>query len=299
MAFNPNIDYVGHQRLRAQGIEGVTRAKLQTKLRKEEEERRAAAARAARKKKSSFGSKIAGAVVRGAAAYYTGGASEATGVGAMLDQQLRGGDDYERNEYGDMVGAVSSMSGLMTSKTANAASERLNAQSAKDDAMQERMDKISVEAGLDFAQKRAAKDAKNREVFKDYKSGFLNFGKDIDGLDLDATVIDYSGIKKSNKIEATKPALDTSPSSNYSPINQRGTLPPPPDTTKLEKEQEVIEEDWQGDPEAQAQPPVDVNNIGGDQGGDPVNFNQFGTGTDEPEPGKLETINDQMAHFRD
>ena len=270
MAFRSNIDYVGHQRARQRGIEGVTRAKLETKLRKEAEERRAAAARASRKKKSSFGSKIVGAVARGAAAYYTGGASEATGLGAMLDQQLRGGDDYERNEYGDMVGAVSSMSGLMTSKTAGAASARLNAQSARDDAMQTRMDGISVEAGLDFAQKRAAKDAKNREVFNDYKGGFLNFGKDIDGLDLDATVIDYSGIKKSNKIEATKPApIDTSPSSGYSPINQRGTLPPPPDTTIVTPDQDASQ-GFEGDPEAQGQPPVDINNVGGDQGGDPA-----------------------------
>ena len=98
MAFNPNIDYVGHQRLRARGIEGVTRAKLQTKLRKEAEARRAAAAAASRKKKSSFGRKIIGAVARGAAAYYTGGASEASGVGGMIDQQIQGGSDYERNE---------------------------------------------------------------------------------------------------------------------------------------------------------------------------------------------------------
>ena len=280
MAFNPNIDYVGHQRLRAQGIEGVTRAKLQTKLRKEEEERRAAAARAARKKKSSFGSKIAGAVVRGAAAYYTGGASEATGVGAMLDQQLRGGDDYERNEYGDMVGAVSSMSGLMTSKTAGAASARLNAQSARDDAMQERMDKISVRAGLDFAEKRAAKDAKNREVFNDYKSGFLNFGKDIDGLDLDATVIDYSGIKKGNKIEATKPAaIDTSPSSSYSPVNQLSTLKPSAttdsgglSTTLTEEQKDLFRGSKEPEPE---QTEFEQNK--------PVNDN----------------IDDQMAHFRD
>lgn len=225
MAFKSNIDYVGHQNLRARGINNVTRAKLQTKLRKEAEERAAAARRAASKKKSSFGSKIVGAVARGAAAYYSGGASEATGLGAMLDQQLRGGDDYERNEYGDMVGAVSSMSGLMTSKTAGAASNRLNAQSARDDAMQERMDKISVEAGLDFAQKRAAKDTKNREVFNEYKGGFLNFGKDIDGLDLDATVIDYSGIKKSNKVKATPP-IDNSPDVN--PVSQLSTLPPSP-----------------------------------------------------------------------
>ena len=232
MAFKSNIDYVGHQNLRARGINNVTRAKLETKLRKEAEERAAAARRAASKKKSSFGSKIVGAVARGAAAYYTGGASEATGLGAMLDQQLRGGDDYERNEYGDMVGAASSMSSLMTSKTAGAASNRLNAQSARDDKMQDRMDGISVEAGLDFAQKRAAKDTKNREVFNDYKGGFLNFGKDIDGLDLDATVIDYSGITKQNKIKTVNPTpINTSPDSNYSPVTQLGTAPPSKDVT--------------------------------------------------------------------
>ena len=69
MAFTPTtVDYVGHQQLRGDALNRVTKAKLATKLIKEEEERRAAAARAASKKKSSFGSKIAGAVVRGAAA---------------------------------------------------------------------------------------------------------------------------------------------------------------------------------------------------------------------------------------
>jgi len=200
--FTPNIDYVGHQRLRARGIEGVTKAKLDTKLRAEAEARRQAAIAASKKKKSSFGRKILGAVARGAAAYYTAGASEASGVGGMIDQQIQGGKDYEVNEYGQMVGAVSTMSGMMTAKTANAASTRLNAQSARDDQMQIRMDNISVKAGLDFAEKREAKDAKNREVFNEYKGGFLNFGKDVDGLDLSSTIIDYSGIK--NKIETPK-----------------------------------------------------------------------------------------------
>ena len=208
MAFNPNIDYVGHQRLRARGIEGVTRAKLQTKLRKEAEARRAAAAAASRKKKSSFGRKIIGAVARGAAAYYTGGASEASGVGGMLDQQIQGGSDYERNEYGEMVGAVSVMGGMMNAKTANAASTRLNAQSARDDQMQERMDKISPRAGLAFAQEREAKDAANRKVFDEYKGGFLNFGKDIDGLDLSSTVMDYSGITDNKKVKTTPTPID-------------------------------------------------------------------------------------------
>ena len=202
MAFTPTtVDYVGHQQLRGDALNRVTKAKLATKLRKEEEERRAAAARAASKKKSSFGSKIAGAVVRGAAAYYTGGASEATGLGSMLDQQLRGGDAYERNEYGDLVGAVASTSGVMTGKKVADATMRLNAQARRDDEMQARMDKISPRAGLAYAEKREAKDAKNRGVFEDYKKGFLNFGQDIDGLDLSATTMDYSGIKKQDKIE--------------------------------------------------------------------------------------------------
>ena len=208
MAFKSNIDYVGHQNLRARGINNVTRAKLDTKLRAEAEARRQAAINASKKKKSSFGRKLVGAVARGAAAYYTGGASEASGVGGMLDQQIQGGSDYERNEYGDLVGAVSVMGGMMNSKTAGAASTRLNAQSARDDATQTRMDAISPRAGLAFAQERETKDAKNREVFQEYKSGFLNFGKDIDGLDLSSTIIDYSGIKKGNKIEATTPQIE-------------------------------------------------------------------------------------------
>ena len=204
MAFTPTtVDYVGHQQLRGDALNRVTKAKLATKLRKEEEERRAAAARAASKKKSSFGSKIAGAVVRGAAAYYTGGASEATGLGSMLDQQLRGGDAYERNEYGDLVGAVASTSGVMTGKKVADATMRLNAQARRDDEMQARMDKISPEAGLAYAERREAKDAKNRAVFEDYKKGFLNFGQDIDGLDLSATTMDYSGITSSKKVGKT------------------------------------------------------------------------------------------------
>jgi len=274
MAFKSNIDYVGHQRLRAQGIEGVTKAKLWKKKDDERKAREAAARAAASKKKSSFGSKIVGAVARGAAAYYTGGASEATGLGAMLDQQLRGGDDYERNEYGDMVGAVSSMSGMMTAKTAGAASNRLNAQSARDDAMQTRMDGISVEAGLDFAQKRATKDTKNREVFNDYKGGFLNFGSDIDGLDLDATVIDYSGIKKQNKIKTVNPTpINTSPDSNYSPVTQLGTAPPSKDVT----------------PPAQKVDPALLAYTAGTNTPEPV----FGSTVQQPEPFGVSELSDK------
>ena len=202
MAFTPNIDYVGHQRIRQEGLQGVTKAKLATKLRREEEERRAAAEAASKKKKSSFGKKLVGAVARGAAAYYTAGASEATGLGSMLDQQIQGGEGYERNEYGDLVGEVSTTSSIMTGKKVADATARLNAQSRKDDAMQARMDKIGPRAGLAFAEKREAKDAKNRKAFDEYKGGFLNFGQDVDGLDISATTMDYSGLTKDKKITA-------------------------------------------------------------------------------------------------
>ena len=233
----PSIDYVGHQRLRARGIEGVTQAKLQTKLRKEAEARRQAAIAASKKKKSSFGRKIIGAVARGAAAYYTAGASEASGVGGMIDQQIQGGADYERNEYGDIVGAVSVMGGMMTSKRANDASTRLNAQSRRDDATQERMDKISVGAGLAFAEEREKKDKQNREVFQEYKNGFMNF-EDIDGLNLSSTIIDYSGLTENKKIPVTAAPVDTSPDSAYSPLTQLGTLPSDPTPKKVSWENE-------------------------------------------------------------
>jgi hypothetical protein len=222
MAFQANIDYVGHQRLRQRGLEGVSQAKLQTKLRAEAEARRQAAIAASKKKKSSMGRKIVGAVARGAAAYYTGGASEASGMGAMIDQQIQGGKDYERNEYGDIVGAASVMSGMMTGKRTADASTRLNAQSAKDDAMQTRMDNISVRAGLAFAEKREAKDAANRKVFDEYKDGFLNFGKDIDGLDLSSTVMDYSGIKKDDKITTTPAQIEGQDYSQSDDVEDQG-----------------------------------------------------------------------------
>jgi len=206
MAFTPSIDYVGHQNLRQKALGNVTKAKYVKKLKDEAEARRvaaeAAAAAAKRSRKVGMGRKIVGAVARGAAAYYTGGASEASGVGKMIDQQIQGGADKETNEYGDIVGAASTMSGMMSAKKVGAAAIRLNAQSARDDRMQERMDKISPEAGLAFAEKIEAKNAKNRGVMDEYKGGFMNFG-DVDGLDLSATTMDYSGLTKGKKVEAT------------------------------------------------------------------------------------------------
>jgi hypothetical protein len=227
MAFTPSIDYVGHQNLRQKALGNVTKAKYVKKLKDEAEARRvaaeAAAARARSSRKVGLGRKIVGAVARGAAAYYTGGASEASGVGKMIDQQIQGGADKETNEYGDIVGAASTMSGMMSAKKVGAAAIRLNAQSARDDRMQDRMDKISPEAGLAFAEKIEVKNAKNRKVMDEYKDGFMNFG-DVDGLDLSATTMDYSGLTKGKKVETTAKPVDNSPDAN--PITQLGTLPP-------------------------------------------------------------------------
>ena len=251
MAFTPSIDYVGHQRLRQSALGDVTKAKYTKKLKDEAEARRkaaeAAAAAARRSRKVGMGRKIVGAVARGAAAYYTGGASEASGVGGMIDQQIQGGSDYERNEYGDLVGAVSVMGGMMNAKTAGAASTRLNAQSARDDQMQTRMDNISPRAGLAFAQEREAKDAKNREVFNEYKGGFLNFGKDIDGLDLSSTIIDYSGIKKQDKVTENLPAIkyDDTTQDAESSLPSSIVVSPEAQSEQLKE----LEEGYQGGPE--------------------------------------------------
>ena len=59
-----------------------------------------------------------------------------------------------------------------------------------------------------------------------YKDGFMNFG-DVDGLDLSATTMDYSGLTKGKKIETTAKPVDTSPSSAYSPVSQLSTLANP------------------------------------------------------------------------
>ena len=102
----------------------------------------------------------------------------------------------------------------------------------------------------------------------------MNFGKDIDGLDLSATTMDYSGLTKGKKIETTAKPVDTSPSSAYSPVSQLSTLSDAVSPTKLEQTHQVIEEDFegknvQGDPAAQGSPPVNISNIGGAAGRDP------------------------------
>jgi len=102
MAFNPGgTDYRGAQASRDRADEGLTRA-LDAKGRADKQ---------ARIKKSGERSplqKLISAGVRGAAAYYTGGASEKFGFGGAIDSAMLGTDSEGRavrNEYGDLVGA--------------------------------------------------------------------------------------------------------------------------------------------------------------------------------------------------
>lgn len=100
MAFNPGgTDYRGYQSSRDRADEGLTRAL----------ENKAKADKQARIKKSGQRSglaKLASGVVRGAAAYYTGGLSETMGGGKMIDSALLGSDSEGnaiQNEYGDLA----------------------------------------------------------------------------------------------------------------------------------------------------------------------------------------------------
>jgi hypothetical protein len=143
MAFQAGgTDYQGFLRQRAQADEGVTRAM----------ERKARADKQARIKKSGERSgiaKLGSAVVRGAAAYYTGGMSEQMGAGGMIDEAMLGTDSEGkavRNEYGEMVGVASKV--YEGSKAMKAG--KLGEQDAKFDKLMDRRQsnvKMLFEAG--------------------------------------------------------------------------------------------------------------------------------------------------------
>ena len=133
--------------------------------------------------------KLGSAVVRGAAAYYTGGMSETMGAGGMIDEAMLGTDEEGkavRNEYGEMVGMASQVGGAMSAKKGAEAAKKLEMQSLKDDAMQTRLDNLdpSGVAGREFAMNRARKDADNLKALQAGQKGSLGglFQKDIEGI---------------------------------------------------------------------------------------------------------------------
>jgi len=160
MAFNPQgTDYRGAQSSRDRADEGLTRA-LDAKGRADKQ---------ARIKKSGERSglaKLASGVVRGAAAYYTGGLSETMGAGGMIDEAMLGTDsegNAVRNEYGDLVGAGAMVyQGGMAQKDA-----KLAKQDAKFDKLRsKRMDIVNTmfDAGMKTEGMNALKAVENMET---------------------------------------------------------------------------------------------------------------------------------------
>tara|TARA_Y100000310_G_scaffold245646_1_gene250651 strand:+ start:335 stop:1129 length:795 start_codon:yes stop_codon:yes gene_type:complete len=177
-------DYGTFLRQRAQADQSLTSA-LKAKGERD---------RAARVKKSGQRSglaKLGSAVVRGAAAYYTGGMSEQMGAGSMIDEAMLGTDSEGRavrNEYGELAGMASQIGQGMSAKKAGEAALKLKNQSARDDAMQTRLDNLDPELGMEFALKREKKDAANLAALQEHKGGYYGLmNKDVEGLDFEAT----------------------------------------------------------------------------------------------------------------
>lgn len=137
--------------------------------------------------------KLLSAGVRGAAAFYTGGASEAMGFGDTIDSAMLGTDSEGnpvQNEYGKLVGAASQIGTAMSAKKAGEAAQKLKMQQSADAAMQSRLDKLDPRLGMDYALKLQEKDKKNLETLQGHESGFEGLmNKDVDGLDLEATTV--------------------------------------------------------------------------------------------------------------
>ena len=176
MAFQAQgTDYTGMLRLRAEADTKVTQS---IKARKERE----AAEAAARSRKRSGIQKLGSAVVRGAAAYYTGGLSETMGGGQMIDKAILGAD-AETNEYGELVGMASQVGGAMSAQKAAGMAKKLEMQSQKDQAMQVRLDKLDPELGFDFAIEREKKDKANMAALQGSKKGFWGEqGREMSGM---------------------------------------------------------------------------------------------------------------------
>ena len=185
--------------LRQDAINKTTEAEL-GKLKRERAER-------VRKSGERSGlQKLLSAGVRGAAAFYTGGASETLGFGGAIDEAMLGTDSEGRavrNEYGELVGAASQIGTAMSAKKAGEAAKKLQMQQTADKAMQDRLDKLDPRLGMEYALKLQEKDKRNLDALQKHKSGFTGLlNEDVEGLDLEATTVgDWeSSVKGSPKV---------------------------------------------------------------------------------------------------
>ena len=217
-------DYAGMASQRQRAREAVT-ASLKAKGERD---------RQARIKKSGERSglaKLGSAVVRGAAAYYTGGMSEQMGAGSMIDEAMLGTDSEGRavrNEYGEIAGMASQVGSAMSAKQGAEAAKKLEMQGAKDQAMQARLDKLDPKLGMDYALNLEKKDKANLAALQKHKSSFSGLmGRDVEGLDLEPTTVgNYEAVLNKTKApDAKQISFDTSKQSERS----GGFVPPPAD----------------------------------------------------------------------
>ena len=185
MAFNPGAtDYQLDIRQRA--LDRTTEAQ-HGQLKRERAER-------VRKSGERSGlQKLLSAGARGAAADFTGGASEAMGCGGAIDSAMLGTDSEGRavrNEYGDLVGMASQVGSAMSAKKAGEAAMKLKQQQAADQAMQARLDKLNPRLGMEYALNLEKKNKRNLEALQKHEGGFSGLlNKDVENLDLKPTTV--------------------------------------------------------------------------------------------------------------
>ena len=188
MAFNAGAtDYGGMLDLRRMSDKQVTQA-LDAKGR---------ADKRARIKKSGERSglqKLGSAAVRGAAAYYTGGASESMGFGGAIDDVMLGTDSEGgkiQNEYGDLVKTGSAVYGSMKAKKAGdvAAKRASNVQDFKEQVgLAEKMGVLDKKQGRDMMLD--AMDLRSRQQAQTQKgedAGVWGWGGEFDDLEMSPT----------------------------------------------------------------------------------------------------------------
>ena len=177
-------DYSGNQRSRDIADEGLTRA-LERKARADKEKRIKESG------KRSDVQKLLSAAARGAAAYYTGGASEAMGLGGAVDNVLLGTDsegNAVRNEYGDLVGAGSAIYGAMDKKkSADIAKQALlNRQQFQD--RLDYADKVGGEEGAFLrAEAMDLRDRQDAQIKSAKAKNVFEFDNTFDDLGLSGT----------------------------------------------------------------------------------------------------------------
>ena len=196
MAFNPSgTNYAAMLSQRAQADRGLTDAK-----RRRGERDRAARVKASGKRSGL--AKLGSAVVRGAAAYYTGGMSEQMGFGGAIDEAMLGTDSEGRavrNEYGELVGTGAAV--YQAGKSMK--DMKLAKQDAKFDKLRDRrMQNVQMlfDAGMPTEAMAAQKEIENMET------GYMSKRKGMEGgwnpfahSDEDYSSLQPSGMSKAQR----------------------------------------------------------------------------------------------------